>query len=407
MVVRNRANRGGGMAINGGSPSITGNTFSENHASFDGGGIDLLGDSEEPGPLIQRNTFKQNLSGGNGGALCLRRGACAMIVHNQIGKNRAAHFGGGLGIDHPGEIIIHNNLFWDNSAGEGNLSEGKEFGGGVFIGGEPGENDGAEILIRSNTFHGSRSGGVVVEGYNPVHFENNIIADVKEGHGVFCYHSTSEFSHNDLWNNAAGNYGGVCPDRTGFDGNFSESPLFLDADDEEFFLAQDFHKGGLRSPCLNAGSDIPVAFDLDTRSTSKDGSPDVGIVDLGFHFSRANAPPFGEMFLPRASSTASRLTLVQGWVEDDVGIEKLEVWIDQRKAGEASFTGGHLLIKQINWYPQYLHPSLFEASENIFSWEWPTRLYSNGLHSLFIRAYDRDGAFYDFPEQDRFVYVQN
>jgi subtilisin family serine protease/subtilisin-like proprotein convertase family protein len=407
IVVRNRADWGGGMAIEGGSPSVTGNTFSENHASFGGGGINLQGDSQEPNPLIKENSFKQNLSGGNGGALWLTRGARAIIVHNQVGKNRTAHYGGGMGIDRPGEIIIHNNLFWDNSAGEEDLAGVSEYGGGIFILGELEENMGAEILIRNNTLYGNWSGGVVVEGCNPVHFENNIIAEAKDGHGILCYDNAGEFSHNNLWNNAAGNYGGACPDRTGFDGNFSENPLFVDPDREAFFLAQSLHGGGLRSPCLNAGSNNPIAFDLDIRSTSNNGLPDVGVVDLGFHYSRENASPFGEMLVPQRDSIMSRLTPVQGWVEDDVGIEKLEVWIDQRKAGEASFAGGQLLLKQINWYPQYLHPSLFEAAKSVFSWDWPTRLYSNGFHAMFIRVYDRDGAFSDLPEEGQFVYIQN
>jgi len=111
--------------------------------------------------------------------------------------------------------------------------------------------------------------------------------------------------------------------------------------------------------------------------------------------------------LPRRNSNISQLTLVQGWAGDDAGIEKLAVWIDQRKVGEASFAGGYLLIRQLNRYPQHLHPPLFEASKSIFSWDWPTCLYSDGLHSAFIRFYDRDGAFADFPEEYQFVYIQN
>jgi len=406
-VVRNQADWGGGMALKGGSPSVIGNTFSENHASFGGGAINLQGGSREPYPLIKENSFKQNISGGNGGALWLTRGAEAFIAHNQIGKNRAAHYGGGMGIDRPGKIIIHNNLFWDNSAGEEDLSGGREYGGGIYIVGELGENNGAEVFVRNNTLYGNWSGGVVVEGCDPVHFENNIIAEAKDGHGILCYDRAGDFSHNDVWNNAAGNYGGVCPDRTGFDGNFSENPLFIDPDGEGFFLAQSFHGGGLRSPCLDSGSDNANAFDLDIRSTSTSGFPDAGVVDLGFHYSRENASPFGEMLLPQRNSIISQLTPVQGWAGDDVGIEKLEVWIDQRKAGEASFAGGYLLIRQLNWYPQHLHPPLFDAAKSIFSWDWPTRLYSNGLHSIFVRVYDRVGAFSDFPEEYQFVYVQN
>jgi len=407
IVLRNQADWGGGMAVEGGSPSIEENTFSENHASLAGGAIHLQSDSREPCSLIKENSFQQNTSAGNGGALWLAPGTEAFIVHNRIGKNRCAHYGGGMGIERPGAISIHNNLFWDNRAGEDDLSGGGGYGGGIYIAGECGENTEGEILIRNNTLYGNRSGGVMVEGCNPVHFENNIIANSKDSHGILCYESVGDFSHNDVWNNAVGNYGGMCPDRTGFNGNSSEDPLFVKSEGEAFFLAQPFEGEGSKSPCLNAGSDTANAFDLDIRSTSRSGSPDSGVVDLGFHYSRENASPCGEMLLPDRNCTMSGITPVQGWAADDVGIEKLEVWIDQRKAGEASFNGGYLLIRDITWYPQALHPSLFEASKSIFSWDWPTRLYSNGLHSIFVRVYDRDGAFSDFPEEYRFVYIQN
>jgi len=61
-------------------------------------------------------------------------------------------------------------------------------------------------------------------------------------------------------------------------GNIALNPNFVVGPDGVYYLNQS------TSPCVNAGSDFAVNIGLDTMTTDPLGSPDVGIVDMGYHY---------------------------------------------------------------------------------------------------------------------------
>jgi len=63
----------------------------------------------------------------------------------------------------------------------------------------------------------------------------NIVAR-NQAVGIWCDAGGAEISCNDVWGNRDGEYGGVCPDLTGLDGNISMNPLFCDSTKRVFSL---------------------------------------------------------------------------------------------------------------------------------------------------------------------------
>ena len=110
---------GGGGIYSSGSPTITGNTISNNSANYGGGGIR----SDYGSPTITGNTISNN-SADNGGGIY--SDGSATITGNTITDNSAR---GGGGIYSDGSPTITGNTITDNSAG---LS-----GGGICSYGSP------------------------------------------------------------------------------------------------------------------------------------------------------------------------------------------------------------------------------------------------------------------------------
>jgi hypothetical protein len=102
--------------------------------------------------------------------------------------------------------------------------------------------------LRNNTiaFSGPTyaTGGIHFGG--GLHVESNIVAQ-NSGAGITCTESSPVVACNDVWKNAGGNYGGLCGDLTGIDGNINENPLFCDPDVRVLTLSES-------SPCLPSGA---------------------------------------------------------------------------------------------------------------------------------------------------------
>ncbi|MCG3126375.1 MAG: hypothetical protein CHACPFDD_01210 [Phycisphaerae bacterium] len=126
---------GGGVRCLLSSPTIRGNVFSGNLASY-GGGMD----TERGNPLIERNVFQNNeaedshlgplhLTGDGGGISVFD--SSAEIYNNVVIDNVANRNGGGVHVDgtdpfHAVDVFMRNNLIAGNHAQTG-------FGGGVAI----------------------------------------------------------------------------------------------------------------------------------------------------------------------------------------------------------------------------------------------------------------------------------
>jgi hypothetical protein len=188
---------------------ITENIIRNNNAVGDGGGIRADGGAF----LFEGNTVADNECGINGGGISLDHCA-ARIAGNTVSGNTAAAHGGGI-FGYAVSCIVEFNVIHNNTGGSG---------GGCLFSAIP------EPHLRSNTIvenHSNEHGQISLgEGCSPV-IENNIVAKEGNGYGIYCAPGSSPtFSCNDVWDNALGNYGGVCPDQTGVNGNISMDPQF-------------------------------------------------------------------------------------------------------------------------------------------------------------------------------------
>ncbi|MHC5060292.1 MAG: InlB B-repeat-containing protein [Planctomycetota bacterium] len=65
------------------------------------------------------------------------------------------------------------------------------------------------------------------------------------------------------------------------DNNIEENPMFVNG----YYLSQTIAGQSVDSPCVDAGSSSAIDVGLDTYTTRTDAAPDMGIVDMGYHYS--------------------------------------------------------------------------------------------------------------------------
>lgn len=290
---------GGGISIRSASPTITGNTISNNKACF-GAGIAISFAS----PLVQGNTISNNSQAGctggiGGGGISIGGAAAAQILDNTIADNVTGSDGGGIALFAAGTPTIRNNIISGNSTGAT---------GGAISMFNFSDADIIQNLITGN--HASQGGGIaalVPFGNRGPLLVNNTIADnvAGQGSGVFidgfddqtllvnniiigspgqtpAYCGTLSFTHSvpifrfdDVFNSdGTPPYGGNCTDQTGVNGNISADPLFVDP------VSGDYHlQAG--SPCIDAGDNTAPKL----PDTDLDGNPRIinGVVDMGVY----------------------------------------------------------------------------------------------------------------------------
>ena len=76
--------------------------------------------------------------------------------------------------------------------------------------------------------------------------------------------STPSFSCIEIWDG-------------GGEGNIHDDPMFVTGPLGEYYLYPE-------SPCIGAGSQSAEDAGLSDRTTQADGLPDIGVVDMGYHY---------------------------------------------------------------------------------------------------------------------------
>jgi parallel beta-helix repeat protein len=215
--------------------------------------------------LIQNNIFLNN--GWDG--IALYRGATAVICDNdinggrgagigitwdavaQIYRNKIKNYWKGIGAFGASRVIASNNLVADN------------LGWGIIV-------TGSAYMDATNNlvFHNGNCGLAIWSDSSSGRFANNIVIDngwrdewvcPQVGFWNYGYPERFIISHNDIFNNVAGQYRDM-PDQTERFGNISVDPKFIGK--------EDYHLAG-GSPCINTG---------DPGITDRDGSrSDMGI----------------------------------------------------------------------------------------------------------------------------------
>jgi hypothetical protein len=297
---------GGGILINSASPTISGNTIQNNFACSGGGGIS----SSFGSPVIQGNTIQNNTQSGcsggggggieiggagsakvtgntiinnewpsgNGGGIFLNAAGSPTISNNVISGNIAtgvspASQGGGIAMSNDSDALIVENLFSNNSAGEG---------GGIFFLVPSGSR--GPILI-NNTMVGDRApqgSEVFADGFDSqVQFFNNLMIGNSGQNAVFCGSFASEsptFTTNDVFSPSGTGLGGTCTGQSAQNGNISADPLFVNQAGGDFHLQS-------TSPAIDAGTNsvanLPQS-DFAGNPRILDGNNDcVNTVDIG------------------------------------------------------------------------------------------------------------------------------
>ncbi len=262
-ITRNSAgDRGGGVWAAVGSPTVSGNSISDNSAGR-GGGLYLQTSSA----TLTGNDISGN-SASKGGGLALRQTG-GTVAGNRIRGNTAAYSGGGMYITRCVSLAATGNTITANQAGTR--------GGGVSL-----YNASAALANNVITDNSApEAAGVSLEHDSSPTLTNNTIASNTLGG---CYHGESDpgtplITNCILWGNGPYDLDGAPGTLTYSDigigfvagpGNISADPMFV--------VGGDYHlQSG--SPCIDAGdSSAP-----ELPPTDKDGNARIGGggVDMG------------------------------------------------------------------------------------------------------------------------------
>lgn len=204
----------GALVVGQGGGSITNNIFSNNHGSYQGGGMQV--ESWNPMLIAENTVFGNTATYGAG--INLLGAIHAVVRNNLIVDNHAASYGGGIYLANSWARynVIHNNTIVNCSSGNGG-------GGGICFGG-----------CTLDTAY------------------NNIIVGCG-GNGIWAANTWDcFFDYNCLFNNTPENYQGV-PIGSG---EIYVDPLFVGGVPFSYALAP-------TSPCIDAGNPDPLFNDPD------------------------------------------------------------------------------------------------------------------------------------------------
>jgi hypothetical protein len=297
---------GGGIRIEGSSPTITNNVIRNNQACS-GGGIQISSGS----PLIQRNTITGNRNSGCieisvGGGISISAGSTfAEILDNVISDN-IGFDGGGIYLASTG-TFVKGNIIKGNHASHGgggiyiiadalvvqNLITGNQapFGGGIYwLIHSPLRGP----IVVNNTIAGNdgilMGSGIFAEGFDAqTELTNNIIVAKPGQSGLHCGDLDQNppiIRFNNIFSAGGMAYGGTCSDKTGTNGNISADPLFTDPTQGDYHLNQG-------SPSIDRGDNLEPNLpetDIDGHLRIWDGDRDFNsTVDMGVY--EFGAPP--------------------------------------------------------------------------------------------------------------------
>ena len=191
---------GGGIYINGGSPTIRNSIITNNSAIDYGGGIYYTNDSS---PIIEDNRISSN-SATNGGGIYWGDASSGMLNRNTISGN-SANSGGGIYWGDASSGMLNRNTISGNSANSG---------GGIYWG------DASSGMLNRNTISGNSAnsgGGIYWGDASSGMLNKNIISNnlaVNNGGGIYFQNptiiaDTIRISNNTIINNSAANGGGI------------------------------------------------------------------------------------------------------------------------------------------------------------------------------------------------------
>jgi len=283
------ANHGGGMFNLSSSPTVTNGTFSGNSAQLDGGGMY----NSHSSPTVTHCSFSGNSAGDYGGGMFNYAYSSPTVTSCTFSGNSAANHGGGMGNHTQSSPTVTNGTFSGNSA--------QLDGGGMY------NNSNSSPTVTHCSFSGN-SGGYYGGGmFNYANSSPAVTNCTFSGNSALLYggamanySSSPTVTNCILWGDTAPSdpeiagggattvaYSDVQGWPTpGVDGIIDADPLFVDADgaDDIYGTEDDDLRLLHGSPCIDAGDGTVVteAGDLDGNPRIMDGDgDDVAVVDMG------------------------------------------------------------------------------------------------------------------------------
>ena len=262
VISGNTADRGGAIAVDGGSVRIRDNIVDSNRATGDhGGGIyAATSDIEITGNVVQGNEVGEELGyGWGGGIVVFGAGSRALLVGNTIRDNAAPSIGSGTYIDDGATATLRNELVVRNRC----AAQG---GSGVYVDGL--DDVGSTVAIENSTIASHDCPAEV--GGNALFLERSSRVQLVN---VILWGNAGDDTYTDDTSQISARYT-LSQEALPGEGNLSADPLFVDPG------AGDYH---LRpgSPAIDAG-DPATPFDAEP-------DPDGGRVDLGAYGGTAEA----------------------------------------------------------------------------------------------------------------------
>ena len=242
-----------------------------------GGGIYCEANSN---PTIRNNTISGNTIqpwGSGGGILCSN--SSPLILDNTISGSPT---GSGLICYSNSNPLINGNII------SGNYAAPYGYGGGIFI------NSYSHPIISNNIIcenYATYGGAIAVwNGSTAIITHSTIVAnDASVVGSIITQECLATVANCIIWGN--GSPWQMDPDvqatfscvQGGFPGtgNINADPLFVSGPDGNYYLSQMAAGQYQQSPCVNAGDPASPLMDGSTRT---DGAPDLGVVDMGYHY---------------------------------------------------------------------------------------------------------------------------
>ncbi len=277
---------GGGMFNNHSSPTLTNCKFIGNSVDDAGGGMfNYIGS-----PTLTNCTFIGNSVNDTGGGMYNHIGN--PILTNCIFIGNLADYGGGM-LNFGNNPTITNCTFIENSAGlQGggmrNFTSSPTVANCTFSGNSSNSGGGMYNTVSSSptvtncTFTGNNStvsgGGMFnYSSSNPI-VTNCILWGNTAPIGPQIYNDETSSATATIWfSDVQGGYSGT--------GNINADPCFVTGPDANYYLSQITAGQAGDSPCVDAGSDTAANLGMDVFTTRTDQLPDIGTVDMGYHYS--------------------------------------------------------------------------------------------------------------------------
>ncbi|MBS1854762.1 MAG: choice-of-anchor D domain-containing protein [Acidobacteria bacterium] len=269
-IVNNSGCSGAGIGVGFGNPIIQGNTISGNKGNcggLGGGGIEFRGASTGK---VLNNVITGNSTNSDGGGVVLWAGGAVTLRDNIITGNTAGGTGGGIATVNSAPAIIAGNLIAGNKAnGAGALSFSNPYGALInnTIAGNQSTNMTSSAVsgLQASFDVNSRTvGNLIIAAAGQIALACGVYGQVP---------INGTFKNNDVFSVGGGNaYQSSCVTQTGSQGNISADPQFVNAAAGNYRLQS-------TSPALNGGDAAAAELastDLDGNSRFRAGKVDMG-----------------------------------------------------------------------------------------------------------------------------------